>query len=456
MTTDARARVGLFVAGTLLAALALSACAPATAPLPVVSAPRYPDFVYPAPPPRLARGRQAARLEEGWQMLQAGETARARQAFAAALRAGRGFYPAEAALGYVSLADRNYADAIARFGRALGPNPRYVPALVGRGDALAAADRLDDAIRDLRAALAVDASMPDVRRRLEVLTFRREQHSLEAARRAAAAGRLDEAAAAYERAIERSPDSALLYRELAAVEQRQGRTDEAVARLRKAVSLDPNDARALTELGGLLEAGGDYGAAAEAYARAVRIDPSPETRARLEAARAAGGASKLPPQFQAIARAPRITRGDLAALIGLRLRPLLESAPDRASAVVTDLRGQWAAPYILAVVRAGVMEPYPNHAFVPGGEVSRLALARAASRVLGLVEARHPGIAHEWRAARPRVADVPPDHLGYPAVALVVGAGVMSLDDRGAFGPGRAVSGAEAMDVVRRLEGLSR
>jgi tetratricopeptide (TPR) repeat protein len=446
-----RARIVL-----VLVTMALTGCAPAMAPPPSSAGPQYPDFVFPTPPSSLVHSDQSARLQQGWRLLQAGDTRRARREFSAALRANDSFYPAEAGLGYASLAEKDYPDAVARFGRVLDSDSRYVPALVGRGGALVGLGRLDEAVLDLQAAVAANPSLTDVRRRLDVVAFRREQQTLQAARTAAGAGRLDEAAAAYQRAISRSPDSPLLYRELAGVERSQGRTDQALDHLRKAISLDPTDTHALVQLGELLEARGDPGGAADAYAKASQIEPGDELTARLAATRAQASDSRLPEQYAAIAESAGITRGDLAALVGVRLGALLDSAPHHVGVVVTDVRGHWAATWILAVVRAGVMEPYPNHAFTPKGAVLRLDLAQVASHVLDLIETRQPKLAEEWRAARQQISDLPPGHLGYPAAALAVGAGVMPLLDGATFKPSRPVTGAEAIDVVTRLQGLSR
>ncbi len=448
-----RDRAGLAL---VLLAAAVAGCAPKTAPPPSSATLRYPDFVFPVAPEPLAGSSQVARVGRGWQALQAGDSATARREFAGALRADPAFYPADAGLGYVSLAERNYGDAIASFTRALARNARYVPALVGRGDALAGAGRIDDAIGDLQAAVTARPALTDVRGRLDVLVFRHQQETLQAARAAAAAGRLDEAVAAYQRAIARSPDSALLYRELAGVERRQGRTDLAAEHFRKAVSLDPSDGRSLVQLGEVLEARGEFVEAADAYGKAASLEPGEGLAARAAGARAMAVVSRLPAPFQAIAKSPQITRGDLAALLGVRLGALLASAPRREAMVLTDVRGHWAASWIASVCAAGVMEPYPNHTFGPGSPISRLELAQVASRVLDLIGARRPRLAQDWRAAEPRISDLPTDNLGYPAAALVVGAGVMPLADGNAFEPARPVPGTEAIDVVTRLEGLLR
>ena len=123
--------------------------------------------------------------------------------------------------------------------------------------------------------------------------------------------------------------------------------------------------------------------------------------------------------------------------------------------MLTDVRNHWAAPWIMASVRAGVMSAYPNHTFAPRGVVRRLELAEAASRVLGLIETRRPTLGRQWRAARPRIGDLPASHLGYPAAAMAAAADVMPLDG-GFFRPTRLVTGSEALDVIHRLEVLAR
>jgi tetratricopeptide (TPR) repeat protein len=436
--------------------LFLCACAPALAPAPVVTTPKFPDFIFPSAPASLARSDLALRQQRGWQFLQAGDARGARREFNAALKANPAFFPADAGLAYASLADRDYADAVARFDRVLGRSGAYAPALVGKGDALAGSGRLDDAVKVYREALASEPSLTHVARRLEVLVFRGQQAALAAARQAAEDGRHADAIAGYQRAIAASPDSGLLYRELAAVEGKQGRTEEALAHLRKAAALDPSDARALVQLGELLEAGGDVAGAVDVYTKAAAIEPGEDTRAHLARARSRLDLAKLPEEYKSIGGAPQITRGDLAALVGVRLAALLQAAPRQDAVVVTDLRSHWAAAWIMAAVRAGVMEPYPNHTFGPRGAVRRLELAQVASRVLGLIEARRPALGRQWRTARPRIGDLPPSHLGYPAAAMAVGADVMSLIDGAFFRPTRPVAGSEALEVIQRLEVLAR
>jgi len=77
------------------------------------------------------------------------------------------------------------------------------------------------------------------------------------------------------------------------------------------------------------------------------------------------------------------------------------------------------------------------------------------SRLLDLTARRHPERTAGWRSGRPSIADVPSAHLQYPAVAAAVSSGVMPLEGE-AFEPSRAVSGAEVIAVVDRLEAFAR
>jgi hypothetical protein len=110
----------------------------------------------------------------------------------------------------------------------------------------------------------------------------------------------------------------------------------------------------------------------------------------------------------------------------------------------------------MAVARADVLEVYPNHTFQPGAIVSRGDLARASSNVVAILAERDPQRARAWHDGRPAFADLPRDHLSYPAAALAVSAGVMRPLDDGTFQLARSVTGAEAIEAVDALEALAR
>jgi len=218
------------------------ACAPKTVPAPVVTAPRFPEFIQPPVPSALASSPAVPRYDRAWRLFQAGDLKNAERELAAMLTLAPTFYPAEAASGYLDLQRKDPKEAVAHFDRALEGWADYTPALIGRGQALITLNREAEAVAAFEAALAVDPSLTDLRRQVEVLRFRGLERDLAAAREAARTGRSEEATRAYEAAVARSPDSAFLYRELAAVERQAGAIDQALSHFRKSVELDPGDA----------------------------------------------------------------------------------------------------------------------------------------------------------------------------------------------------------------------
>ena len=436
-----------------LAVLVTSACAPRTPPA-LPDTLRYPEFVYPAVPDTLKQDPDSARVDAGWRFLQSGDLRNAEREFTGTVRRAPAFYPAQTGAGYVDLAKQSYDGALADFTAALVHAPKYVPALVGRGQALLGLKRDEEALGAFEAALTIDSSLPDVRRRVDVLRFRTAQEVVEGARAAARAGRLDDARAAYQRAIQASPGSAFLHREVGVVERRRGDSQAALAELRKAVELDPSDAASLVQIGELLEQRMDFVGAESHYREAAELEPSEAMDARIAAVAEKARLAKLPPAFHAIPESPQITRGDLAALIGVRLEPLLRRAQER-QVVVTDARSHWAEPWITQVARAGVLDPFPNHTFQPRTRVRRGDVAAAVSRLVLLAAGDTPERVDAWTSARPKIADMPPEHLSYPAVAVAVASGVMPLDQGDRFAVTRPVSGSEAIDIVERIAALA-
>jgi tetratricopeptide (TPR) repeat protein len=442
------------IAAVLALFAACTHAPPATAPVP--GAPKFPDFIFPAPAQDAGTPGLIDLHRSAWQFLQAGDVRDADRTFNAITKETPSFYPAEAGLGYVALARRDAQSALAHFDRALARNSAYAPALAGKGDALLSLGRTDAALGAFEAAIAADPSLTDLKNRAEVLRFRTVQQQISGARRFADGNQLEDAKKAYQAAIAASPQSAFLYRELAAVERRASDLEAALADAQKAASLDPNDARALTLVGEIHEARREWTKAADAYQAAAAVETTDALSARADAMRERAAFDAMPEEYKTIAGAPAITRAQLATLVGVRLDDVIRRARGRNAVVVTDVRGNWAYTWIQAVARAGAMEVYPNHTFQPNATVRRVDLAQTVSRVLALLAPDHPRAAAKWREGRPRFPDVAPGHLSYPAAAAAVSAGVLTTGDAGAFELARPVTGAEAMAAVDKLAQIAK
>jgi len=438
----------------VVVALTAAACA-SHRPPPVVMAPKYPEFPkLDIPSDLTASPELRRRFEDGWQRLQSGDLRGANSDFSDVLKQSPDFYPAETALGYVALAQKQYKQALSHFSAAVMKNNRYMPALQGEVDAgLGAGDDVAT-IGGLEQILVIDPSRDDLRGRLELLRLRVVQSELTAGTRAREAGRLDEAQSILEHALQSAPSSSAVLRELAAVETARGNLDAAADHAQKAVQFDASDAESLAVLAAVLEAQGKTREAADKYARAAAIDPRPIWRQKADELNARANLEALPGDYRAIPTAATVTRGQLAAKIGIDLQPLIEQAPHKAAVVITDIRTHWAAPWILPVTQTGVMDVFANHTFQPNSTVRRSDVAQIVSQLLNLIAPR-PDEVSRWRAARPRLADVPAGYVSYAAIATAVASEAMKVDEAGRFWPSRAATGEEVVTAIARVRQLA-
>jgi len=441
-------------AGALLAAaLLVGGCA---VRVPVVTTPAFPDFVFPAAPASYAESPAADEQRDAWAFLQAGDLAQAETRFAALLARDAAFFPAAAGLGWVDLARGGYRDAVEHFDAALGAATRYVPALVGRGDALLSADDVSGALASFEGALAAAPAPARVERLVGELRLRVMTERYDDALAAVAAGRLSDAEAAYADMIAASPESAFLYLELARLKQLQAETAEALVWTRRARQLEPNEPGAVLLEASLLEALGELAPAEGAYELAEALDPTDASAAGLARVRRELQLAGLPEQYRGITGAESATRGDLAALLGVRLAELLDDAAFGApTPILTDTRDHWASPWIVEAARAGVMGVGAGNRFEPERIVRRGDLADVVAAALVLIADFDPQAARRWQSARVEFSDMSPGHLNYESATRAVAAGVLRIDGDGRFDPIRPVSGAEAIDAVERLAQLA-
>jgi tetratricopeptide (TPR) repeat protein len=433
--------------------IAVSGCSRPVPPLVVApGAERYPDYPKPQLTADLQRqGVVARQHEHAWLQLQSGDAKGAERTLRELLRKAPSTYPSQVSLGFVRLAQGEPDDALQWFDRALVTDSTFVPALVGRGEALVELGREGEAFDAYQSALERVPDQPVALRRVEVLRFRAVQSDVAAAQAALAANRLEEARDQYGRALRASPDSGFLHRDLADVERRLGNGERARTLVDRALTLDPQDARAWALRGQLNEAAGESEAALTAYRRALDLDPAlPDVSRRITEIETGLREAALPAEFKAIGTSTRVSRGETAALLAYRLPALLQ-ATARGTVLITDSRRHWAQASILLAARAGAMEVYPNHTFQPMAGMTRGEFAAVVARVLNLVAVRTPQAAQGWRDARLAFADVRTGHTLHVPISRAVASGVMQPLEGQTFGISRPMTGADAVDAVDRL-----
>lgn len=425
------------------------ACAPRA---PVVTDATYPAFVFPEVPFSLVSADTADAHETAWAYLQVGQLETARIHYERLLDDVPSFYPAEVGLGWVHLAYGEPAKAADRFSKARKVNPSYVSALVGSGEAFLALEQPEESLASFEAALSADGSLTYLRETIEELGFTVIRQRLAVAAAAAEAGRYDEARSAYQRVLEMSPESGFVHLELARMERQRGDPDQALKHTRRAIDLDRLDGLALVLEGEILEDLGDLEGALASYEYADAVDPSDENAERIDRVGESIRLATLPDNFHAIPQKPEVTRGELAALLGVRLVDLFAVSAGQ-SAIITDTREYWSGEWIQAVVDAGVMSVDAAYRFDPARPVRRSELADVVDVALDLIAAHRGREVDTVALVSPR--DMRPSHLSYDAVTRAVASGVLDLLEDDTFQPTLIVTGAEAAVTCERLAALN-
>jgi protein O-mannosyl-transferase len=141
-------------------------------------------------------------------------------------------------LGLALAAVRRPAEAVREFREALRLNPGFAPAQTNLGTALASQGQLDDAIAAFREALRLQPDAPQVRQNLaRALAERGQQHLSQ--------NRVDDAIRDLNAALEfQPPFAAEVHYELGVAYAKLGRTADAIAQLQKALQIDPSHVEA--------------------------------------------------------------------------------------------------------------------------------------------------------------------------------------------------------------------
>jgi len=120
--------------------------------------------------------------------------------------------------------------------------------------------KLDEAIAAYRKAIQIDPNYANAHNNLGFELCKQ--------------GKLDEAIAAHRKAIQIDPNNAIFYNGLGFDLNKQGKLDEEIAAYRKAIQIDPNNAIFYNNLGEALRVQGKLDEAITAFRQAIQIDPN--------------------------------------------------------------------------------------------------------------------------------------------------------------------------------------
>jgi tetratricopeptide (TPR) repeat protein len=430
----------IFLSLLFFAALSITACVekvalhppttPLESPLASVNAPAEKSF------------------QKGYLEYQKGNQKKARLIFQKILKDWPDYYPAYLAIGYTYLADENLDQAEQLIRKSLELAPEYVQAHFALAHLLEMKQDYDGAVAELIEVAKLDPTYPNIQQTQNILKLKSTELHLNQAK-ALAESNPEEALRNLQSAQAIAPEIPEIALQIASILIRQGNCDDAVPFLEQALQSSPNNLDIQKKLAGCMESLENYERALTLYQSIFAEEPpGPEGRNKIETLQKLIAIQRLPEEFQSIPRADQITRGQLAALIIVNLE-FLSRYKSLNSSIIVDTFDYWGKNFVQKTVDLGIMDIYPNRTFQPNLPISKLELAKAASRLLEILETNE-GI--NVPKTEIEIPDVSPKNVYYPMIDQALSAGLLSLDADSNFHPARHVSGAEAISMVNRLQ----
>jgi tetratricopeptide (TPR) repeat protein len=331
------------------------------------------------------------------------------------LKKEKTFDPAWVIEGYLALYKGDNTAARARFSDALKVNPNNRIAIYYLAELAFAHSEYTLAAALYGQLLSMGVSLPEIDTKRQRASLLAMDSLLNAAALAERESRLGEAEERYRQALAIAPNEPALHYRLADLLAKQNKMEEAERERRAAEDLVPRLA-------------------------AKPVEPDGTKADDLEDLGRWGSEIDV---FHQIRDAEAATREQVALLI-VRYFPQVTEFR-QTPRIITDIDTSLAKSEIQMVVAVGLMDPLPNHAFVPAAPVTRGDLASTLarlSRLIGLSDSPSLPIAP---------SDLAPTNAMYPDIQLVLASGLLTVGDSGSFDVSGRVSGPQAVRAAERL-----
>jgi tetratricopeptide (TPR) repeat protein len=393
------------------------------------------------------------RTEEAWDFLRQGRLDRAEKAF---LRLGAPSPLYAVGLGYLSLLRDDYPAAEENLGLAVKENPGSLLAHLGLVQLYQKTSEEDKVFNALREVLKIDPLNSWAKEGYENLKVQKTEQAVASAREAAAKGEIEGAKESYLRALHYSPESVEIHLALAGLYRSENKTSNALVHLKAAAAGAPDNIAALQLYAATLAEAKQYDRSLDVYHKVLELDSgNEEARRQVEVLENKLGIVELPSRYGEIPLAPAVSREDMAALLAVKLKDVLEETAAQPP-IIIDISSSWASKFILKVTSLGLLEVHPNHAFQPKRTVTRGELARTLFQVIQYLESKGHRFIHQIPPDRIQVPDVNPDHFYYQPISQILSYQVMELFPDKTFRPDQPVPGSEAVKTLDILLALVR
>lgn len=390
-------------------------------------------------------------FQQAYSDYQRGEQAKARAGFQKILKKAPDYFPANLGIGYTYLAESNFDLAEKYIQKALDKAAGYPQAYFAMSQVYESRQDYDQALASLNQVMAIAADYPGLQQSRDIMKLKATEMHLSRGR-ALSDSDPEEAVRNFELARQLAPEIPEIPLEIGRVYIKENQCEQALPFLQEADTTMDSNVEVKSDLFNCYADLQKYDEAMQVYEALALIKPGDaDMQKRVQSIRRILALRKLPEEYQMIPTTDRVTRSQLAAYLVLNLEFLKKYNSGMPSSIIVDTLDNWAKSEIQKVVDLGIMDIFPNRTFQASAAITKLELAKAASRILEILEADHRVNVEPSDTIIP---DLARSNIYYPMVAHTLGAGVISLDNDGKFNVNRPVAGAELISMVNRFQAL--
>jgi Tfp pilus assembly protein PilF len=384
-------------------------------------------------------------VEEAWKSLKQGRGNRARKVLMR-LDEQNPFYYVGMGYAYFMMNDIALAEDFFKAAQRYSPDMNIVH--LGLGQIYHRTGRDDLAFAEFREIIKNDPDNIWVRAQYENIKRQKTQESLESGKAYLDAGDTESSKEAYLRALYYSPESVQAHLALADIFQKENNLENALVHLDAASKNDPENMDILKKYGDILFLNNENKRSLEIYEKLLAQEPeNQEYQQRVEVLKNRLGIFELPSQYSAIATSEAISKEDMAALLTVMFKGILEESK-REPPIIIDIATSWADNYILQMTSLGLLDIYPNHTFRPKKIITRAEMAEILLRLVNHLKDRGYTFLQQIPPESIQISDVSPDNYYYQPIIQIVSYDIMSLSPDKTFNPDLPISGQDAIRLL--------
>ncbi len=390
-------------------------------------------------------------VEDAWDNLKQGKVAKAEKVLAKLGSANPFYY---AGLGYAALLLENLPLAEQNFEQAVRDHPDMALAHLGLGQVFQKSGKEEQAYNEYLEVLKWDAENAWALKESEAIRTKMTAELLKEGKAYADAGNTAKGQESYLKALHYSPKSQEAHLALARIYREDTNYQNSLFHLKTANANDPKNISILRDYADTLYLADQFPRSLDIYERLLELDPqNKQVKDRIDLLKNKLGIVELPSQYNYIGASEAVTKEDMAALIGVKLRDFLgETSPK--PPVIVDITTSWAARFILKTTALEIMGVYSNHTFQPKKIMTRAEIAETLVRLVNILRKNGYKIIEQIPIDRIQILDVSPEHFSFQAIAQVLSCELMTLAPDRTFKPELGLSGQEATKTLDILLGL--